>query len=143
MTNLIDDVEAASSPFLIYAKIAGFALVALAIAAGGWWARGVFDAPSIANLHTDVATAKGETQQCVAQHEKGRADGSDKVIAGLTAAAGDVTAAVADLNKKAGDRDAATNRFLKELANAPKTSICAGSPAELAYRHSVQPQPSP
>jgi hypothetical protein len=117
-------------------------LAAAGGAAGGYVARGVIDAPalSLANQHT--AEARTETQQCVATHEKGRADGAERVIGEINQAGINVAAAVNDLATKAAARGKALDQFNKEIANAPSSQACGSSAAELAFRRSVQPQPA-
>lgn len=122
----------------IWFLIGGLLAAGAAGATGGYIARGVIDAPALSHQETLTAQADGRTKDCVAAHEKGRADGAEGVVTALTGAASKVNEAAAELDKKSATRDIATSRFLKELANAPKTSICGTAPAELAYRHSVR-----
>lgn len=110
---------------------------------GGWSARGVIDAPKLAGEQTATAQAQLATQQCVAAHEKGRADSAEQVLSAMNDAAHGVTAALDDLNKAAKAHAIADNNFNKELAHAPISSVCAGSDAERAYRNSVRSQSAP
>jgi hypothetical protein len=116
-------------------------LAATGGAAGGYVARGVIDAPALALANQHTAEAKTETQQCVAQHEKGRAAGAEQVIGELNQASANVAAALADISAKAAQRGKALDQFNKEIANAPPSQACGSSAAELAFRRSVQPQP--
>ena len=90
-----------------------------------------------ATLGKNVAEAQRDTATCVATHEKGRADASEGVVTALRGSLGAVNAAADRLARQAGARETATQSFLREIANAPKTHICGTSPAELAYRRSV------
>jgi uncharacterized phage protein gp47/JayE len=101
-------------------------------------ARGLIDAPVLAAQQTATAQADTRTAQCVASHEKGRADLSEQALTALGATADAVRDAAAALAAKAGARDAANAKFLKDLANAPVSKTCMGSAAELAYRRSLQ-----
>lgn len=108
-------------------------------ATGGYVARGVIDAPALANEKTATAQADARTAQCVATYEKGRADGAEKAVDALSTAAADVTDALNGLAVKGAARAKADSDFMKELANVPQSKTCGGSAAELAYRRSVQP----
>lgn len=119
--------------------IVGVAMLA-AGGAAGYAARGVIDAPALSHQETLTSQADTRTAQCLATHEKGRADGDEQVIAALGQSAADVAAATAELARNEAARKTATANFLKDLANAPKSSVCGGSAAELAYRNSVRAQ---
>lgn len=120
--------------------VLGIAVTCLAAGgASGYTARGIIDAPALANEKTATAQADARTAQCVATHEKGRADGAEKTVGALNAAAGNVADALNGLAQKGAARAKADSDFMKELANAPQSKTCGGSAAELAYRRSVQP----
>lgn len=141
MTNLIDDAEAvakvagvAAAPYLVYAKLAGAVLLVIGIAAGGWWARGIWD-------KADVAQAHVETAQCRETHEKARADGAEQTVTALNDAAVNATAAMDEVAHKAAARDKSLNSLITEIRNAPSARACGASAPELAFRRSVQPGP--
>jgi hypothetical protein len=115
------------SPWLLLA--AGLVAGGLGFAAGDAW-RGRGDAPRIAE-------ARQATAQCIAVHEKARADGAEATVTALSDAASRARAAMELLARKEAARQAATDQFRQELAHAPDTSICGTSAAERAYRRSV------
>lgn len=104
---------------------------------GGYIARGVIDAPIISHQETLTAQADGRTKECVASHEKARADGAEKALSGLALSISDAAESVDNLSRKAAARGKTLDQFLKELANAPPSKVCGTVAAELAYRHSV------
>lgn len=115
----------------------GMVLVCLGTGgAGGYYARGVIDAPVI-------SAAKLETSQCAAKTETDRANGNQKVIDALSGGVTDLNAALERAAQQDAARKAGDANFLKELANAPKSSICGSSAAERAYRNSVRAQTPP
>lgn len=138
--SLLGPIEAAASPYLFWIKLAGAVMLVGAIAGGGWYARGLVDAPALALEQTHTAEANTRTAQCHATHEKGRADGAEKAITALTAAADAARAATADLQAKAVLHAKQDADFIKELSNAPTSKICGNSAAELAFRRSVRGQ---
>jgi len=127
----------------IWFLIGGLAAAGVAGAGGGYLARGVIDAPQLAQLRTDVATAKGETTTCQRDREHDLAVGNAKVTAELQASIAKLTGIIGDLEKEKQARDAATAKYMEALSHVPKTSICGGSAAELVYRNSVQPAHRP
>lgn len=114
-------------------------LLAAGVAGGvaGYEARGVIDAPKIS--HEQVLTAQAEfaTQQCVATHEKGRADQSEQVIHSLTLSVSDAAESINNLAAKAAARGKSLDQFKKDIKNATPSKVCGSSAAELAYRNSV------
>ncbi len=113
----------AFGPWLLLAAVA-------AIGTGGYVARGVVDAPKIANLKTDYAN-------CRAAKQKDRADGAETVIGALENSAANVTSAMNSLASKADARARRADAFKRELANVPVTHVCGASPAELVYRRAA------
>lgn len=145
MTNLIDDAEAiakvagaAASPYLIYAKLAGAALLVIGIAAGGWWGRGVWDKADVAQAHADTSTAQAATAQCVAIHEKARADGAEGALTALNNATAAAADAMDRLSAQAASRGKSLETLITEIKNAPSARSCGASAPELAFRRSVQ-----
>ncbi len=123
----------------IWFLIGGLAAAGIAGTGAGYSARGVIDAPQLAQLHTDVANAKGETLTCQRDHEKNRADGNAKIVGEMQQSINNLNQVIADLEKQKAARDASTAKYMADLGKLPQTSVCAGSPAERAYRVSVQP----
>lgn len=119
------------------------ALLAVAAASAGtagtlaYRARGLIEAPKISAAEKATETAKRETAQCVAIHQKARADGAEKALTGLETGIAAVGRAMDQLALNAAARKAVMDSFYKEIANVPSTRICAGSAAELAFRRSV------
>lgn len=104
---------------------------------GGYIARGVIDAPALSRSQKETADAKAQTAQCIASHEKARADGAEQALTALGQSVVNVTSALETLAAKAAARGKSLDQFLKEIANAPPSKVCGGSAAELAYRRSV------
>lgn len=144
--------------FALLSATPGAGIVALVLSAGifaagagtGYMARGVIEAPKLsgaqketAEAQRDTARAERDTAVCQGAHEKARADGAEGVIGALRGSIDGVNAAAARLDRLAAARETATQKFLRELANAPKSFICGASEPELAYRRSVQPQAQP
>lgn len=117
------------------------ALLASAALGGGaaWKARAVIADRDVKAQENVSLAAQRDTETCKATHQKGRADGAEKVIDALQQSAVNVTEAMNALAAKAAARGKSLDQFLKELANAPSEKICAASAAELALRRSLQP----
>lgn len=109
----------------------------------GYEARGVIDKPALSSAQSDAAKAQTATQQCVATAEKGRADGDQKALDALQGGIATLNGVAADLATKEAAHQTADTNFLKELANAPTSSVCGTSAAERAYRDSVRSQSAP
>lgn len=135
MASIISLLSGGAGPWIL---IGGLLLSAAGGGFAGYEARGIKDAPAIADLHTEVALADGRTADCKATAEKGRADGNQKTVDALQGGIAALNGVVADLSSKEGARQAADQKFEKELANAPKSAACGASAAERAYRDSVQ-----
>lgn len=129
----------AAGPWLLLAGVIGTATVG---GYAGYQVKAVLDAPVIAAKDTDIAQANTRTEQCKAVHEKGRADGAEKVITAMLASAKVAAGLMDELTKKAAARKQSLDQLLKDIANAPPSKICGGSAAELAFRRSVQPPPA-
>ena len=119
---------------------AGLLAATAAGGSAGYIARGVIDAPAIANAQRDQAKAEKATEKCRADHEAARANGNAQVTADLQAQVGRLQNIISDLEKAKAARDAATAKYLAELSRIPPTSVCGGSAAERFYRNSVQPR---
>ncbi len=123
----------------IFWLIGALLVVSAAGAAGGYKARGLVDAPIISAEQTKTAQAGERTQTCIAQHERARADGGEKVVTALRGSITNLQAVTDDLTKKANRRNADYRDFIERLRNVPETKICGTSGPELEYRRSVQP----
>lgn len=133
---------------LLSGTAGGWILAGMLLATAGaggavaWQARGVIADRDVARAEGEADQARLATSQCVATHEKGRADGAEKTLAALTDAAGQVTTSLNTLATKALARGQTLDQLLKEIANAPSSDLCGRSAPELAYRRSVQPVPA-
>lgn len=139
MTRILAILSGSAGPYILI----GVVLASLAAGgAGGWQARGLVETPIQEGLRGKVSLAERDTARCVATHQKARADGAEKAIDALTSSAREVAASLNVLADKAASRGKSLDQFLKEIANAPPSKICAGSAAELAYRRSMQREPA-
>jgi hypothetical protein len=120
--------------------LAGLLAATAAGGSAGYVARGVIDAPQLAQLRTDVQGAKNETLTCQRDREKDRADGNAKVTADLQRQVQRLSDIISDLEKAKAARDAATAKYLAELSRIPASNVCGGSAPERFYRNSVQPR---
>jgi hypothetical protein len=131
--------------WIVYAVIAAAVFAAGGVA--GEKARGLIDAPIIAQANTDTANAvkdgviiSGRFSNYIAQVERDRADANARALAQQAALSGEVASLQAELRVKEAARQNVSNALLKALQNAPMVDTSPLGPAARRYYDSVRQQ---
>lgn len=133
MTDLIGAAETAISPYLFWVKLAGVVAVVLAIAAGGWYGRGVYDKPALDKAQ--LATA-----DCKTASETTRADANAAASVAVEGSMNLASTADAEANARLDLIQAQSQHIMETVDAVPEGHALSSNPALGAYLDGLRGQ---
>lgn len=126
LEEFVSAAEGAASPYLIWAKLAGAAILVLGLVGAGWWLHGKFDGTAISKVQAQLA-------QCQSSAEQARANVNQAAAAGIQNSVNLASQADADVIAQLGKIDIQSQNILENVHAQPDGHSLGGNPSLAAY----------